>query len=302
MDKYYELRDATTALEDTITARRSALQIANRLDVKHLADLDLDAVRILETGLGRKSWRLCAVSDGDDVAEELVVRIQGILMQNKLVPRNPQSCPRRKVPFMCQYLEICGLSSDSFAISVAKLEEVNQRFTDHFSGVKVVGIAQPAVSLGPALCASNRLFTLKKDAPTEQDNMFAEGLDPVGVLERLKSTELIHAPENMVKYYKDKVRYEGTVPGSFKTGDVVEIQLSFVGIATGQGDIKVTSRLQAVTILDSSFTKAASEARAKAKLDVKGNTAVRRKVGYFFEDEEEPLRASKKRQAQMVVE
>jgi hypothetical protein len=57
MDKYYELRDASksfffqpgyytygfvaTALEDTITARRSALQIANRLDVKHLADLDV---------------------------------------------------------------------------------------------------------------------------------------------------------------------------------------------------------------------------------------------------------------------
>ncbi|KAJ7802699.1 hypothetical protein B0H14DRAFT_3779876 [Mycena olivaceomarginata] len=284
MDKYYELRDATTALEDTIIARRSALQIANRLDVKHLADLDLDAVRILETGLGRKNWRLCAVSDGDDVAEELVVRIQGILMQNKLVPRNPQSCPRRKVPFMCQYLEICGLSSDSFAISVAKLEEVNQRFTDHFSGVKVVGIAQPAVSLGPALCASNRLFTLKKDAPTEQDNMFAEGLDPVGVLEGLKSTELIHAPENMVKYYKRET-------------------LDFLlRIATSQGDIKVTSRLQAVTILDSSFTKAASETRAKAKLEVKGNTPVRRKVGYFFEDEEEPLRASKKRQAQIMVE
>ncbi|KAJ7828111.1 hypothetical protein B0H14DRAFT_3466490 [Mycena olivaceomarginata] len=265
MDKYYELRDATTALEDTITARRSALQIANRLDVKHLADLDLDAVRILETGLGSKKL--------ETFPETRRVALGG---------RYPSS----------------------------KLEEVNQRFTDHFSGVKVVGIAQPAVSLGPALCASNRLFTLKKDAPTEQDNMFAEGLDPVGVLERLKSTELIHAPENMVKYYKcvpnpddrDKVRYEGTVPGSFKTGDVVEIQLSFVGIATGQGDIKVTSRLQAVTILDSSFTKAASEARAKAKLEVKGNTAVRRKVGYFFEDEEEPLRASKKRQAQMVVE
>lgn len=45
------------------------------------------------------------------------------------------------------------------------------------------------------------------------------------------------------------------MPGSFKTGDIVEIQLSFVGIATGQGDIKVTSRLQAVTVLDNSFTK-----------------------------------------------
>jgi hypothetical protein len=103
---------------------------------------------------------------------------------------------------MCQYLEICGLSSDTFAISVAKLEEVNQRFADHFSGVKVVGIARPAASLGPALGASNRIFTLKTDAPTEQDNAFAEGLDPVGVLEKLKSRELIHAPDNMVKYYK----------------------------------------------------------------------------------------------------
>jgi hypothetical protein len=36
-------RFAATALEDIITARRSALQIANRLDARHLADLDVSA-------------------------------------------------------------------------------------------------------------------------------------------------------------------------------------------------------------------------------------------------------------------
>jgi hypothetical protein len=44
--------------------------------------------------------------------------------------------------------------------------------------------------------------------------------------------------------------------------------------------------------------QAASEARAKAKLEFKGITAIRRKVGYFYEYEEEPLQASKRREGQ----
>jgi hypothetical protein len=181
---------------------------------------------------------------------------------------------------VAQYIEICGLEADTFRDAMTKTEEINQRFAEHFSTTNVVDLVRPQTSFGLAFSSSNRFFTLKTDAPTEQDNTFSDGVDPVGVLEKMKTRDLIHAPENIVKYFKcfpntddayeldllcrtrliscmcsSKVRYEETIPGAFKVGDLVEIQVSFVGVFTAQNEVKVTSRLQAVTLLDASFTK-----------------------------------------------
>ncbi|KAJ7030580.1 hypothetical protein C8F04DRAFT_1186619 [Mycena alexandri] len=124
---------------------------------------------------------------------------------------------------------------------------------------------------GPVLSASNRVFTSKDEAPTDQDNDFAEGLDPIGMLAKLKTSNLIHAPENIVQYFDGKVRYNVTVPG-------------------------ITTRLQAVTLLDSEFTKEAAVARRKFRSQPKCEPAIRRKVGYFYDDGEEPSRVGKERQ------
>ncbi|KAJ7854013.1 hypothetical protein B0H13DRAFT_1903826 [Mycena leptocephala] len=256
MDRFYDIARAGTKLDEISKVRRLALNAVLKPGVKHLADLDADEVRIVDTG-NRNSWRMCVETDGDEVLDEVVFRVQGVLLKNNLTPKNTESCPPRKVAFICQHLEICGLSSEVFKAAVAKTEEVNDRFSEHFSSVTVVSLARPSTGLGPALSASNRLFTQKGDAPTEQDNDFVDGVDPTGSLERLKTRDLIHAPENMVRYFKcvpdtsneqvshskaeslfademdrDKVRYEPTVPGIFKVGDIVELQVSFVGIQT----------------------------------------------------------------------
>ncbi|KAJ7114755.1 hypothetical protein C8R44DRAFT_629792 [Mycena epipterygia] len=112
---------------------------------------------------------------------------------------------------------------------------------------------------GVVFSASNRLFTRRSEAPTEQDNSFEPGVDPVQRFAKLKGTELIHAPENMVKYYRLKGnanhdKYQAIVPGTFQPGDVVEMQVAFVAIMS-EKKIKITKRLQALTLLDDSFTK-----------------------------------------------
>ncbi|KAJ7915334.1 hypothetical protein B0H13DRAFT_2324433 [Mycena leptocephala] len=308
MDKHYDIAKAAITLEALSKERRAAIGAVFKAEVKHLSDLDADVTSIVDTG-NKSSWRMCVKTEGDEVMDEVVFRVQGILIKNNLVPKNTDSCPVRKVGFICQHIEICGLESDTFKEAVAKTEEVNDRFAEHFSSVTVLRLARPKTSLGAALSASNRLFTHKTDAPTEQDNEFAEGVDPTGVLDRLKTRDLIHAPDNMVRYYKcvpdpnkeSKVKYETTVPGIFKAGDIVEVQLSFVGIQTGHHEVKVTTRLQAVTLLDASFTKAATVARNLAKTDHKPQQAVRRKVGYFYEDEEESGKAAKRIQAQVEM-
>ncbi|KAJ6513679.1 hypothetical protein C8R47DRAFT_1206986 [Mycena vitilis] len=290
-------------LETISVDRRGALEAADKVAMKHLADLDADDMDIIETG-NKKNWRLCVREEEEgQISDEIIFRVQGIMLKNNLTPKNTVSCPARKVPFISQHLEICGLDSATFREAIAKTDEVNQRFHEHFSSVTVTDLARPTSSLGPVLAASNRLFTIKTDAPTEQDTEFVAGLDPTGALERLKHRELIHAPDNMVQYFKcvpigadsGRIKYECAVPGVFKVGDIVEIQLSFVAIQVANSEIKVTARLQAVTLLDATFTKAANTARILARIENRPQQAVRRKIGYFYEDQEEPERAAKKK-------
>ncbi|KAJ6462341.1 hypothetical protein C8R47DRAFT_1225490 [Mycena vitilis] len=302
MDKFYDIIEAGKTLERISAERRASSVAANKTAMKHLADLDADEMDVVETG-NRKNWRLCVRDEDDQVADEVIFRVQGVLLKNNLTPKNTAACPARKIAFICQHLEICGLTSETFLLAIAKTEEVNQRFHEHFSSVTVVDLARPTTSLGPGLSAANRLFTSKSDAPTEQDNDFVEGVDPTGALARLKNRDLIHGPDNMVRYFRrvtdeqnsERVRYDVTVPGVFKVGDIVEVQLSFIAIQSAHQDVKVTTRLQALTLLDSSFTKAAAMARNLAKVESKPQQAVRRKVGYFYEDEEEASRATKKK-------
>ncbi|KAJ7112265.1 hypothetical protein C8R44DRAFT_564804, partial [Mycena epipterygia] len=207
-------------------------------------------------------WRLCVASSDDAVLDEAIFRIQGVVLKNNLTPRNVLAyhrLPRAKAKYASQQVEICGLQSEYFASELAKLEDVNEKFQDHFSGVSLVKLTQPFCAMGPSLSASNRLFTSKNDAPTEQDNEFRLGVDPIGALAKLKSYDLIHAPDNMVQYWKcvtdeetGVLNYDESVPGAFKAGDIVELQLSFVAVICGHSDIKVTAHLQAITLLDNS--------------------------------------------------
>jgi hypothetical protein len=47
-----------------------------------------------------------------------------------------------------------------------------------------------------------RYFTKRKDAPHESNRPFLEGVDPQGVLEKLRKHDVIHGPDNQVEYIK----------------------------------------------------------------------------------------------------
>ncbi|KAJ6477946.1 hypothetical protein C8R47DRAFT_984488 [Mycena vitilis] len=187
---------------------------------------------------------------------------------------------------------------------------VHDRFTHHFSGAAVSKWKKAIGPSGSVYSASNRLFTMKTDAPTEQGTTFEPGVDPTGALEMLKSVDMFHGPENIVKYFRRTTddstgKYLQSYPGSFRVGDLVEMQASFVAIMTSQDQVKVTSRLHALTLLDTSFTKVSPvRTKQRSKLNVKqaaqkkrasfqANTSllqkqVRRKIGYDYEEEEQP--------------
>lgn len=104
--------------------------------------------------------------------------------------------------YLAQSVEIRGLRTSTFEEAMARLAIVDGRFSEYLAGTDLTGSAVEASRPGGSFLASNRVFTLRSDAPTEQDNHFGEGVDPMGALARFKRADLIHAPDNIVKYFK----------------------------------------------------------------------------------------------------
>ncbi|KAJ7016596.1 hypothetical protein C8F04DRAFT_1280984 [Mycena alexandri] len=300
MDRFYDKINASVKLEELASARRNALKARNSKCTVHLADIELQDVDVRMLVQGKKTWRLCVPDEEGDVNDEVVVRMQGILTKNNLVPRNVQTCAPNRAQFLTQHVEVCGLDTSTFTDSMARLESIKERFAQQLAGLEVAPMVEPTEV--DKFVASNRVFSLKTDVPCEQDNFFEDGVDSAGLLHKLKRSELIHAPENIVKYFRKKtvdemnIVYAPFYPGGFQIGDLVELQVSFVAISVNKSIVKITTRLQAVTLLDNKFSQEASIARAVAALR-QTNVAMRRKVGYFAEDEEEDRKFKKQRTA-----
>ncbi|KAJ7183729.1 hypothetical protein C8R46DRAFT_1209878 [Mycena filopes] len=306
MDAFYDKDKAGNELEKIAHGSREALSCRTLSTVFHLADIELENTNVQATNAGRRNWRLCSQSEDDmDVSDELVVRMQGIVTKNNLVPRNVQSCSPSKAQFLSQFIEICGAGSASFAGAIQNLKSVHERFSQQLAGVDVLPMPDVSARSQDAFAASNRIFTPKSDVPTEQDNTFQDGVDSAGLLNKLKRDEYIHAPENVVLYFRKKstpddesLQYVPFFPGGFRVGDIVELQVSFVAIASAMNKVKITTRLHAVTLLDNQFTTAATTARASTVTAQVAAPAIRRKIGYFIEDEEEARKSKKQRKAE----
>lgn len=84
------------------------------------------------------------------------------------------------------------------------IDDIHHKFAQHLSTADFIPRLEAEGQGGTEFGASNRLFTTRKEAPTEQDNPFSYGLDPFGHIARRKTSELIHAPANIVRYFKTR--------------------------------------------------------------------------------------------------
>lgn len=108
----------------------------------------------------------------------------------------------RKALRLTQYVEMTGLDTPTFSEALVRLEATNDRFSQHFCGVPISKLSAMRGKNGQSIGASNRLFTLKIDSPTEQGTEFQDGVDPLGELAKLQSDELIHGTDNIVRYFR----------------------------------------------------------------------------------------------------
>ncbi|KAF8166063.1 hypothetical protein K438DRAFT_1617181, partial [Mycena galopus ATCC 62051] len=114
----------------------------------------------------------------------------------------------------------------------------------------------------PSINASNRYFTSKKEDPEAEAIPFKDGVDPIGALRRVTNDDLVHTADNIVGYYKKvtdsagEVFYESASPASFRVGDIVSIEAAVVAFKNGQHKLRMHTNLRALTLLDSTLSKA----------------------------------------------
>ncbi|KAJ7205111.1 hypothetical protein C8J57DRAFT_1100432 [Mycena rebaudengoi] len=173
--------------------------------------------------------------------------------------------------YKAQRIKLAGYGSETFAASLAKVEEVFEFVSRHFATGSMAALEHYTVASEAVLTASTRYFTPKSDAPLATDMPFADGVDPMGYLNRLRIHNLIHTEDNRVGYtkriFKPSTGYEmppfhyfacllPLLPAIFCVGDIVEAELYFVVIQRKDRSLKLTIRIQGLTQLDTSFTKA----------------------------------------------
>jgi hypothetical protein len=102
--------------------------------------------------------------------------------------------------FLKQRVRLTGLSSEAFHKAMTACDEVYAKMSNHFP-LQSTNPWQTAIyESHSAIDFNARYFTKRTDAPNESHLPFLQGVDPAGVLEKLRKHDLIHGPDNQVEY------------------------------------------------------------------------------------------------------
>jgi hypothetical protein len=168
---------------------------------------------------------------------------------------------------MKQRARVTGLSTDAFSKAVSVLEEVYAKMSACFPPKSTHPWQETLYEGHMAIDFNARYFTKRKDAPHESNRPFLEGVDPQGVLEKLRKHDVIHGPDNQVEYIKllendgyakitfprhltyNDDRYGKISPGTFQVGDIVEVTVTFVVLPIKDDRYIVIPQLKVLTLL-----------------------------------------------------
>ncbi|KAJ7239831.1 hypothetical protein C8J57DRAFT_1727235 [Mycena rebaudengoi] len=293
MDEYYDLQGAVARLAKLSSRRRTATENRNNASDRHLATVDIDTITIHQTGVKRKEWRLCGHFEEGKEPDELIVRVQGILVNSELVPSAKEITRHSALTrlYISQRVSIAGYGDSGFDDGMAKKDEIFSLFERYFPE----GTMQQANDINPlrdVLTAATRVFTPRTDAPTGRDIAFTPQLDPIGRLEHMKGNDLIHISDNQVMYTKrirdprdGGIAYVPASPGHFRSGDIVEAEIFFVAIQRRDKSTVLTSRPRGIILLDSNFSKGAELKRRDARKLLPKAITLKRTIHYSYKEE-----------------
>ncbi|KDR65698.1 hypothetical protein GALMADRAFT_148469 [Galerina marginata CBS 339.88] len=200
MDQFYDIK-ATESKIETLADRQ--VNKRKQLSNFHLEDGIKDKVQVtyLEQS---KTWKLIRALDHNH-AEEVVLRLQGVLCQKSLPPISQtfQIEPRQR-HFLRQSATLTGLGSNNFIQAIQNVQEIHEIFGRNFPQGALENWNSATFEGHTAIDMNNRFFTLRKQATIEEIVPFSDTVDPYGILAGAIShdDQFVHTTENEVEYYE----------------------------------------------------------------------------------------------------
>ncbi|KAJ2924551.1 hypothetical protein H1R20_g12534, partial [Candolleomyces eurysporus] len=200
-------------------------------------------------------WRL--MSSGNEDAEEIQVRIPGIMCRSMLPPFTRKVSPKDKstIRNLRQFVKLTGLGALVYGEMEKKIKEVENIFRKAIGGRPVISMAFHEYEGHYALDAHCRYFTDRRVAPMMKHEGFSKGVDPDHRLEVARGEDFVHGIENVVQYLRlateegGVARYEEVPPSTFKNGDVVEARVAFICYPLFEGGCKIVPTLRSLILL-----------------------------------------------------
>ncbi|RDB30758.1 hypothetical protein Hypma_005840 [Hypsizygus marmoreus] len=228
-----------------------------------------------------KAWRLVHNAKNGE-KEEIVFSIQGSVVAKDLPPiMEKPRMSTTKYRYLRQSITISGLGTPTFEDALRSTTEIYGAFDRTFREGELESWG-PSGGESDALEASNRYLTPRRDAPGVTSVPFGEGVDPKHVLLAMAGNDHVHTEDNEVLYYSRRTDKEGNNvhvsvgPQTFRVGDLVEVQLSFVVVPLKGDKYKMLAVLRSIALLDGQFRQVAN---VKSSAEPATST-LKRKVRY----------------------
>ncbi|PPR02337.1 hypothetical protein CVT24_011680 [Panaeolus cyanescens] len=252
------------------------------------------------------------VEDGMEMeANEVVVSLQGIVTSKDLPPFRGRVNPA-KIQFYRHAVTIAVIDEAVCEKVLERIGHVQNLFKRHYGDGLVDACAfttyVPGKTSYNTFDISNRMFKKKLDADGEQVRLLGRVADPDGAIQAAAdSNGLVHTADNEVFFFerkkdpiKGQYRFIAAEPTIFQIGDIVEVQLSFVGLPLHQKKRKLSLALRSLGLIDAKYAKELSLAKFKTGARASGppRSMLKRSVGYT----EENVSIAESRMASMEVD
>ncbi|TDL13365.1 hypothetical protein BD410DRAFT_847026 [Rickenella mellea] len=251
--------------------------------------------------------RLCYQSlNSTSPVEEVVLDIQGILINHNLPPYNKKNELPSNAFFAQQNVVLSGFGTSGFLQYEQAISFIDRKFQ---MSVKE-GLYDPYkpnyVDHYFTIEASNQFFHRRNRIAQAMPLTFSAEVDPKGILTKAAGQGLVHLEDNSVQYFskqhmiigEEKIcRFEITNPSIFRPGQLVEVQVSFT-IRQVRGRFKMFIVLRSIAMLSDEHLCNAELASLR---EVKQpERSLKRRIGYDEEEEKEVVE-TRQSMARMVI-
>ncbi|KAI0644165.1 hypothetical protein C8Q79DRAFT_1011967 [Trametes meyenii] len=235
----------------------------------------VDHMEIAEQQAGRTLVLIHRRADAATPPEELVLRVQGFLVDTSLPPLRRDQIPANthRIIDLKQSVTITGLG-----------------FSAHLKGHHLRTWQPERANAHLSLTFGNRYLTPVKFADGEPHGDLSEVVDPFNVLCPHLSSQ-VHLQENVVEYWERNTQPNKTrriKPDAIMCGAMVELQVAFTIAKLGRHDYIFLPKLCAICVLNRTVhvDYNASIIKHLSTRTVSPLKKVKRKIGYDSDDKE----------------